>query len=76
MEKKKSKSKVRIESKIVDEESVIKKEDKVKTVQVNITTPFRFARELRDKNTKRLPTDVANWMVKKRFGKIICPIQK
>ena len=51
-------------------DKVVKKEviKRVKTVKVKITTPFRYGKKEHSGIT-RLPIDVANWMVNKRFGK-------
>jgi len=56
----------------MEEIKVVKKKvtKKVKKVKVEITTPFRYARKDRSGIT-RLPIDVADWMVTKRFGKIL-----
>ena len=56
-----------MEDKIV-EKKVVKK---VKFVRVKISTPFRFDKKECNDKTKRLPVTVANWMVRKRFGKIL-----
>jgi len=44
---------------------------KVKMVKVNVTHPFRFAKKECNSNTKTLPEGVANWMVRKNYGKIL-----
>ena len=44
---------------------------KVKTVKVSVTHTFRYAKKWCDNTTKTLPEDVANWMVKKRYGNIL-----
>jgi len=49
----------------------VKKPKEVKKVKVKIYHPFRWNKKLRDSSTKTLPVAVANWMVDKRYGKIL-----
>jgi len=60
-----------MEDNVIVKEVVKVKEVKPKLVKVKVTTPFRFARKDCNSKTKKLPIGVANWMVKKRFGKIL-----